>query len=192
VSKSRPSHRVPRRRGLAPSESRRTCRSVRDTRHCGPVSPNRAWKLHRPISSQDRGFADTPIPPSNAITIRVADGPVRPSRQIARSLFDTGLPPGWRVYVYEEGKVVPLGRSSETGTALALRRAGRSLADAHVVLIWVTASFSPLESPKQDGRVKVQPNGSVAARGRGVFVVQNCDCGRTERDTNSDHVGPAH
>jgi len=103
---------------------------------------------------QDRGFADTPIPPSNAITIRVADGPVRPSRQIARSLFDAGLPPGWRVYVYEEGKVVPLGRSSETGTALALRRAGRSLADAHVVLIWVTTSFSPLESPKQDGALE--------------------------------------
>jgi hypothetical protein len=100
---------------------------------------------------QDEGFADTPIPPSNVITIRVADGPVRPSQQIARSLFDAGLPPGWRVHVYGEGKVVPLGRSSETGAALALRRQGRSLADAHVVLIWVTASFSPLESPKQDG-----------------------------------------
>jgi hypothetical protein len=100
---------------------------------------------------QDMGFADTPIPPSNAITIRLADGPVRPSRQLARSVFDAGLPPGWSVHVYGEGKVVPLGRSSQTGTALALRRAGRSLADAHVVLIWVTASFSPLESPKQDG-----------------------------------------
>jgi hypothetical protein len=100
---------------------------------------------------QDEGFADTPIPPSNAITIRVVDGPVRPSRQIARSLFDAGPPPGWRVSVCGEGNVVPLGRSSETGTALDLRRLGRSLSDAHVVLIWVTANFSPLASPKQDG-----------------------------------------
>ena len=100
---------------------------------------------------RDTGFVDTPIPPSNVITIRVADGPVRPSRQIARSLFDAGLLPGWRVYVSEEGKVVPLGRSSETGAALALSRDGSLFADAHVVRIWVTASFSPLESPKQDG-----------------------------------------
>jgi len=102
------------------------------------------------FKGRDEGFGDVAIPPSNAITIRVADGPVRTSRMLARKLVDIGQPPEWQVGVVEEGEVVPLGRSSMAGTTLALSRAGRSKEETLRVLIWVTAHPSAVEPSNHD------------------------------------------
>ncbi len=101
------------------------------------------------FQGRDEGFGDVAIPPSNAITIRVADGPVRTSRVLARKLFDIGQAPEWQVGVVEEGEVVPLGRSSTAGTTLALSRAGRSKDEILRALIWVTAHPSAVEPANQ-------------------------------------------
>jgi len=91
------------------------------------------------------------IPASNAVTITVADGPVKPSRLLARALFDAVQTSGWHVALLGEGDVVPAGRSSVSGTALALGRdRPTSMADALVALIWVTASPSAIVPPKPD------------------------------------------
>jgi hypothetical protein len=91
------------------------------------------------------------IPASNVVTIRVTDGPVKPSRLLASALFDAVQASGWHVELFGEGDVVPVGRSSVSGTALALGRdRPTSMADALVALIWVTASPSAIVPPKPD------------------------------------------
>jgi len=76
------------------------------------------------------------IPASNPVTIRVAEGTLRPSRVIAKRLFDAAQGSGWEVGIVEEGNVLPLGRTAVFGTALALRRAGWGLDRS--LLVWVT------------------------------------------------------
>lgn len=115
---------------------------------------------------QDKAFGEVDIPTSNAITIRVADGPVQPSRLIARRLVDTVQMSGWRVGIVEEGSVVPLGRSLSNGATFALSRGGRTKEDALRVMIWVTASPSALEPSKQD-----------APRGRTAEPIGRCAWG---------------
>ena len=112
-----------------------------------------------------KGFADTAIPPSNAITIRVADGALRPSRQIARSLFDAAQPAGWRVGIDKDGSVVPLGRSAANGTSLALIRDARPKQHSLLVLIWVTEDRLPVAPSEQDG----QRSGTATALGECSF-----------------------
>lgn len=113
-----------------------------------------------------KGFADTAIPASNVITIRVADGPLRPSRQIARSLFDTAQSSGWRVRVSEEGSVVPIGRASAKGASFVLRRGSETKANPLRVLLWVTATPSAIE-----------PSGQDAQRGRTAERIGRCPWG---------------
>ena len=90
------------------------------------------------------------IPASNVLTIRVADGPVRPSRSLTRKLLDAVQASGLRLEIDEEGDVVPLGRSSVSGTALAVIRDGRYMAfgENRRAQIWVTASASAIVQPK--------------------------------------------
>jgi hypothetical protein len=98
---------------------------------------------------QDGGDGSVMIPASNAVTIRVADGPVRPSRLVARNLLDEMQAAGWRLEFVEEGDVVPVGRSSVNGTTVALSH-GRRSKDDPFVLIWVTASPSAIKPPERD------------------------------------------
>jgi hypothetical protein len=88
------------------------------------------------------------IPASNAVTISVADGPVKPSRLLARKLFDAAQTSGWRLEFLEEGDVVPVGRSSVNGTFMALSHGLRSKGDVVRALVWVTASPSVITPPK--------------------------------------------
>ena len=90
------------------------------------------------------------IPASNAVTISVADGPVKPSRLLARKLFDAAQTLGWRLEFLEEGDVVPVGRSSVTGTFMALSHGLRDKDDATRALVWVTTSLSAIAAAKPD------------------------------------------
>jgi hypothetical protein len=96
------------------------------------------------------------IPASNVVTIRVTDGPLKLSRLVARALFDAAMfdavqASGWRMAIYKEGDVVPVGRSSVNGAALSLTlHDGRALGEQHGVLIWVTASPSAITPPEPD------------------------------------------
>jgi hypothetical protein len=101
---------------------------------------------------QGEGFGGVAIPASNAVTVRVTDGPLKPSRLLARTLFDAVQASGWRLAIYKEGDVVPVGRSSVNGTALALTLDGRTKykGDAPRALIWVTASPSAIMPPEPD------------------------------------------
>ena len=89
------------------------------------------------------------IPASNAVTIRVAEGPVRPSRVVARTLLDAVQASGWRLEFVKEGDVVPAGRSSVNGTTVALSH-GRRSKDDPFVFVWVTASASAIKPFKPD------------------------------------------
>jgi hypothetical protein len=89
------------------------------------------------------------IPASNTVTIRVADGPVKPSRLLARKLFDAAQASGWRLESLKEGDVVPVGRSSVNGTILAFSHGPiRSMEDATRAVVWVTGSPSAITPPK--------------------------------------------
>lgn len=99
---------------------------------------------------QSEGFGEIAIPPSNVITIRIANGPVQSSRLIARSLLE--MDPHSRVGVVEEGQVVPLGRSPVKGVSLALTRASRTKGDSLRVLIWVTMSPAVVEVDRLGGQ----------------------------------------
>jgi hypothetical protein len=88
------------------------------------------------------------IPASNAVTIRVADGPVKPSRLLAKELFDAAQTSGWRLEFVKEGDVVPVGRSSVSGTTLALSHGLRTKGDVMRARVWVTASPSAITPPK--------------------------------------------
>jgi hypothetical protein len=109
-------------------------------------------------------FGKVAIPASNTVTIKVVDGPVRPSRLLARTLFDVVQPSGWRVEIDKEGDVVPRGRSSVNGTAMVLIRDGRNKmkGDERRALIWVTASPSAIATPELDEKGR----GPAAAIGR--------------------------
>jgi hypothetical protein len=98
---------------------------------------------------QDGGDGSVMIPASNAVTIRVADGPVKPSRLVARNLLDEMKASGWRLEFVKDGDVVPLGRSSVNGTTVALSH-GRRSKDDPFVLIWVTASPSAIKPARPD------------------------------------------
>ncbi|HJQ97436.1 MAG TPA: hypothetical protein VJ826_03925 [Candidatus Polarisedimenticolaceae bacterium] len=99
---------------------------------------------------QDEGFGDTAIPASNPITIRVADGAVRPSRSIGRMFVDASQSSGWRVeYV----------RDVDAGTALALSRGKRAKLGTPWVRVWVV---SPSETPSPDAEEAPQPLGHSA------------------------------
>ncbi|HJQ97438.1 MAG TPA: hypothetical protein VJ826_03935 [Candidatus Polarisedimenticolaceae bacterium] len=80
------------------------------------------------------------MPASNSVTIHVADGPLRPSRVIARKVFDAAKGSGWDVGIIEEGRVLPLGRTAVAGTALELRRGGWGKTIS--LFVWVTESPS--------------------------------------------------
>jgi hypothetical protein len=89
---------------------------------------------------QDGNVGEVDIPGSNAVAIRVTDGPVQAS--------------GWCLAIYKEGDVVPVGRSSANGTALALTRDGRTTNKGHApsAMIWVTASPSAITPPEPDAK----------------------------------------
>jgi len=109
-------------------------------------------------------FGEIAIPPSNVVTIRVADGPLRPSQQVARSLIDAAQPSGWQVAVSAEGSVVPLGRASARGASFVLHR--RSATKASPLLLWVTATPSEIE-----------PSGKDAQSGRTAERIGRCAWG---------------
>jgi hypothetical protein len=90
------------------------------------------------------------IPASNAVTITVADGPVKPSRLLGRKLFDAAQTLGWRLEYLEEGDVAPVGRSSVNGTTLALSHGLRTKGDVSRALVWVTTSPSAIAAAKPD------------------------------------------
>lgn len=113
-----------------------------------------------------KGFSDTAIPPSNAITIHVADGPVQPSRMIARKLIDMEQMSGWRTQIVKEGSVVPIGRASAKGASFVLRRGPETKANALRMLLWVTATPSAIE-----------PSGQDAQRGRTAERIGRCPWG---------------
>ena len=91
------------------------------------------------FKGRDKTFGDVAIPPSNTITIQVTDGPLQPSRVIARRLLDAGKASGWRVGIVKEGTV---------GTTLALNRIERRTKDNSPVLVWITGSTSAEEIPR--------------------------------------------
>jgi hypothetical protein len=99
---------------------------------------------------QKEAFGAVALPPSNAITIHVADGLVQPSRAVARKLIDTEHTSGWRVRIVEEGTVVPIGRTSATGATFILRSGPEIKANVLRALMWVTATPSAIEPSGQD------------------------------------------
>jgi hypothetical protein len=115
---------------------------------------------------QDRVFGDVGIPVSNAILVRVSDGPVQPSRLIARRLFDMGKVSDLQVAIAKEGTVVPLGRSSSNGAFFTLRRGTRAKGGDLRVLIWVI-----------DGPSAVEPNSQDAQRGLTAESIGRCQWG---------------
>jgi hypothetical protein len=94
------------------------------------------------------GSAD--IPASNAVTISVADGPLKPSRLLARKLFDAAQTLGWRLEYLTEGDVAPVGRSSVNGTTFALSHGLPTKEDASRTLVWVTTSPSAIAAANPD------------------------------------------
>jgi hypothetical protein len=102
------------------------------------------------FQAQDSMEGSADIPASNAVTISVADDPVKPSRLLARRLFDAAETLGWRLEFLEEGDVVPVGRSSVIGTTLALSHGLRDKDDATRALVWVTTSPSAIAVAKPD------------------------------------------
>jgi hypothetical protein len=90
------------------------------------------------------------IPASNAVTISVADGPLKPSRLMAKKLFDAAQTLGWRLKYLEEGDVAPVGRSSVNGTTLALSHGLQTKGDGSRALVWVTTSPSAIAAAKPD------------------------------------------
>ena len=115
---------------------------------------------------QGKGLGAEAIPPSNAITIHVADGPVQPSRMIARKLIDMEQTSGWRTRIVKEGSVAPIGRASAKGASFVLRRGSETKANALRVLLWVTATPSAIE-----------PSGQDAQRGRTAERIGRCQWG---------------
>jgi hypothetical protein len=92
------------------------------------------------FKGDDMGFGDLALPASNPVTIRVLDGPLRPSRAIAKKVFDATKGTGWDLRIIEEGRVLPLGRTAVAGTSLALRRGDWGKTSS--LLVWVTESPS--------------------------------------------------
>jgi hypothetical protein len=103
----------------------------------------------------DEGFGEIPIPPSNTITIKVAQGPIPTSRLFARQLLEILPAPAWRVSVDREGELAPFGRGASTGTSLVIDLVGRSKIDSARIFIWVVSKPAPISIEKSRDRTGV-------------------------------------
>jgi hypothetical protein len=88
------------------------------------------------------GDSESPIPPSNKLTVEFRPGKLPMSMQVPARLVEI-VPKGWdlslngRVAEVQDGKIAPPGWESGSGTYLSLTDPTSGLGDVHSVRIWV-------------------------------------------------------
>ena len=105
------------------------------------------------FKGQDASFGDVAIPASNAVTIRVSDAPIPPSRTMAKKLFDLAQASGWTFSTSRHGDVVPFGRTKSTGASFSLRRSRPTKHGGPAVRIWVVPSPSAVEPESREAQL---------------------------------------